>query len=132
MSQSQGNLNNQSEPCLTARQIFDQLIAGKAVRIPPDETLANQLKNHLNVLKSRHRKLFSSLGLDSISSVISVQFVDAIRIPPDEGSPDYEPNKILGIPAYYEIKLVAPKKRRHYPAFVIQEENNNNEQSNTI
>lgn len=97
---------------LTAKQIFKQLLSGLVVKIPPDESLANQLKNHLNVIKSREKKLFLSLGLDFTSSIISVKFIDAVILTEAK----------LIIAPYYSITLMAPKVRRKYTVFSIQQQ----------
>lgn len=93
---------------LTARNIFDRIVKGQTVRLPNDPVLVDQLKNHLNVIKSREKKLFESLGLDFLSSVISVTKLHGSDIS-------------TGPFECYEIKLKAPKKRRTYSVFSIQE-----------
>lgn len=97
---------------LTAREIFNRIVKGQTVRIPNDPGLAQQLKNHLNVIKSREKKLFESLQLDFISSVVSVEI-----FPPQQIGEKYI------VAGYCEIKLVAPKKRRKYTTFLIHEPN---------
>lgn len=98
---------------LSAREIFNRILKGAVVRIPNDPVLAKQLQNHLNVIKSREKRIFSDLGLDFTSSVIKI-------IPQPEVPVNACGDPIFPI-QYYEIKLVAPKKRRKYPAFVIQD-----------
>lgn len=99
---------------LSAREIFKRILKGEVVRIPNDATLAAQLKNHLNVIKSREKKLFTSLGLDWISAVLKFSDVTA-PIPA---------NCFSGLTGYtivaIDISLTAPKQRRKYPAFTIQ------------
>lgn len=115
---------------LSAREIFNRIVKGQVVRIPNDAVLAHQIKNHLNVIKSREKKLFTSLGLDFLSSVVCVEKTN---------KPIYYGNNGLEIPShlgqvipceeifktetmyYYEVKLTAPKKRRKYSVFSIQE-----------
>jgi len=99
---------------------------GQIVRIPNDPVLAKQLHNHLNVIKSREKKLFLDLGLDFISSVISVQEWKQIPNRKFEAS-ELILSEVIG----YEIKLVAPKKRRTYPAFVVKENNGSEVLPNT-
>lgn len=96
---------------LSAREIFNRILKGAVVRIPNDPVLAKQLQNHLNVIKSREKRIFSDLGLDFTSSIISVEF---------RGTVINEVAKTVSL-GHYEIKLIAPKKRRKYPAFVIQD-----------
>lgn len=118
----------QKQEGLTAKQIFDKIIKGQTVRIPNDPILANQLKNHLNVIKSREKKLFASLGLDFVSSVISVKLVidskelsdlfrEAENISAGQIFRTKKPTE-----SYYQISLIAPKTRRKYPAFSIEQE----------
>lgn len=91
---------------LTAREIFNRIVKGQVVRIPNDPGLAKQLYNHLNVIKSREKRIFADLGLDFISSVISVE----------PFGKHLNPETFDG----FEIKLIAPKKRRKYTTFIIQ------------
>lgn len=119
---NQGNSETPNLAGLTARQIFEKIVKGHTVRIPNDPILANQLKNHLNVIKSREKKYFLDLGLDFISSVISVT---EIKEPFKLLNP--KDNSVLIIPGQfkylgYDIKLVAPKIRRKYTAFVIKDD----------
>lgn len=100
---------------LTAREIFNKIIKGQVVRIHNDPVLANQLKNHLSVIKSREKKLFASLGLDFVSSIISVTEHKEI---PNRKFDSQE--LILSETVGYDIKLVAPKQRRRYPVFLIE------------
>lgn len=118
--------NNTAARELTAREIFNRILKGETVRIPNDPVLAKQLQNHLNVIKSREKKVFLDLGFDFISSVISVEFKEEPVGKPREIIPTNNPSQIFRTPKqfYYEIKLVAPKKRRTYPAFVIKNEEN--------
>jgi len=96
---------------LSARAIFNRIVKGQIVRIPNDPVLANQLKNHLNVIKCREARVFRDLGLDFISSVISVvQFLQLTEVGNYEG---------------YEIKLIAPKKRKKYSVFIVKDEQPN-------
>lgn len=102
---------------LTARQIFDKILKGGVVRIPNDSVLADQLYKHLNVIKSREKKLFSDLGFDFTASVIRIiAFCDVSEL------------DIIG----YDISLSAPKKRRTYPAFVIKEKENGSDSGTTV
>lgn len=109
---------------LSAREIFNKIVKGCVVRIPNDALLAKQIHNHLNVIKSREKKIFSDLGLDFISSVISVEKITLYK------GVKTEHGQIIPMPLLqpfteaYEIKLIAPKKRRTYPTFSIQEEPN--------
>lgn len=123
---------------LTVREIFKRILDGQVVRIPNDPIAAEQLKNHLNVIKSREKKLFLDLGLDFISSIISVTEVKSpqayiydpktikpedltskiFRTLPEAAIPIPNSIQVIG----YEVKLVAPKKRRTYTAFVIKNE----------
>lgn len=87
---------------LTAREIFNRIVKGQVVRIPNDPVAAQQLKNHLNVIKSREKRIFADLGLDFLSSVVSV-----LSTPEQDA---------------FEVKLIAPKKRRKYTTFLINHE----------
>lgn len=128
---------------LTVREIFKRILDGQVVKIPNDPVAAEQLKNHLNVIKSREKKLFLDLGLDFISSIISVTEVksppqylyDPSKINPDQITEAITADQFvklghlaaIEIPKTaqivgYEVKLVAPKKRRTYTAFVIKNE----------
>jgi hypothetical protein len=51
--------------------------------------------------------LFKSLGLDFVSSVVKIELHDIII---DEIKKEINP-------AHYEVKLIAPKNRKTYPAF---------------
>ena len=61
---------------LTARQIFDRLVKDGITRVqipkeqPFDYQQAAQLFGHLNVIKSRDKKVFKSLGFEHINAVI--------------------------------------------------------------
>lgn len=90
---------------LSARQIFDRITKGETVRIGNDPVIADQLKNHLNVIKSREKKFFLDHGLDFISSTISVLCIVSPTGPET---------------THYEIKLIAPKKRKTFTAFVVK------------
>jgi len=103
---------------LTAREIFNRIVKGQTVRIPHDPVLANQLKNHLNVIKCREAKVFRDLGLDFISSIISVVAIETPQF-------IYDPKNPINCIAHYEIKLIAPKKRRKYSVFIIKNEESN-------
>lgn len=134
---NQGTKDQQSS--LTAREIFNRILAGEVVKIPNDPQLVEQLRNHLNVIKSRDKKLFKSLGLDFTASVIKIEFKElptAFIYDPKIINPE-ELNKTVGcmqflpreaqpitiIPSgFYEIKLVAPKIRKRYPVFTIEED----------
>lgn len=107
---------------LTAREIFNRIVKGQVVRIPNDPALAKQLYNHLNVIKSREKRIFADLGLDFISSVISVEFVEKPINKPGQVIPTNNPLHIFRTPKefFFEVKLIAPKKRRKYTAFIIQ------------
>lgn len=103
---------------LTAREIFNRIVKGQVVRIPNDPGLAKQLYNHLNVIKSREKRIFADLGLDFISSVISVtHFKKAGDWIKSESNPEIN---IQLFDEWYEVKLIAPKKRRKYTTFIIQ------------
>ena len=69
----------------------------------------------MNVIKSREAKLFRDLGLDFTSSIISVTQSPVVIN-------DLQ-KTITG--GYYEIKLIAPKKRKTYPAFVVKKDEPN-------
>ena len=69
------------------------------------------MENHLNVIKSREKKLFSSLGLDFTSSVIRFNHVIESTEPV--------------LVDYYEISLEAPKKRKTFPLFEIKKPDDN-------
>lgn len=108
-------MNNLPQPVekeLTAREIFNRIVKGQVVRIPNDPVLAKQLYNHLNVIKSREKRIFADLGLDFISSVVSVEFI----------ATQVDESKKTITPAHHVVKLVAPKKRRKFTAFVINDE----------
>lgn len=96
-----------SSTTLSAKEIFDQISKGQTVKIPNDPILASQLYKHLNVIKSRTKKLFKELGLDFPTTIVSV-------IPQQ----DQQTQQI-----YYDIKLEAPKEYRKYTAFVLEESN---------
>lgn len=93
---------------LTAKEIWEQISKGQTVKIPNDPALAVQLYKHLNVIKSRTKKLFKSLGLDFAASIVSV-----------------EPERAFGIPTEtivgFQIKLIAPKEYKKYAAYVVPE-----------
>ena len=91
---------------LSAREIFNRILKGEVIKIPNDPVLARQLKNHLNVIMSRERKLFNSLDLDFPSAIIKVSFQETYHI--------------SNLERYYEISLTAPKKRRKYPLFAVE------------
>ena len=115
---TQGNQGNPDDgKGLTAKEIFDKIIKGEVVNLPNDPVLARQLLTHLQVIKSREKKLFASLGLDFTSSIVSVDPV--YYYPADQ---KFDPNGQLSIITHFEVKLIAPKKRRTYPAFTIQNE----------
>jgi hypothetical protein len=101
---------------LSAREIFNRIIKGHVVRMSSDLTTAMQLKNHLNVIKSREKKLFVSLGLDFISSIVSVK----------------PTAPAIGAIMLWEFKLDAPKQRRKFSVFTINSEQQTNEQPNTV
>lgn len=101
-----------SQEGLTARQIFDKLLKGEQVVIPTIESdVIAQLKNHLQVIKSRDKKVFKSLGLDFTSAVIATVEVPVVI---------NEAEKKI-IPAHTIFKLNAPKLRKRYPvSFTIK------------
>jgi hypothetical protein len=116
--QEKSSENNQEQLReLTAKQIWNRILKNETVRIPNDPILAKQLFNHLNVIKSREKELFLSLGFDFISTVISVTEYKEI---PNRKFSDSE--MILSETIGYDIKLVAPKIHKKYPAFVISKE----------
>jgi hypothetical protein len=121
------NLPTGVEKELSAREIFNRIVKGQVVRISNDPVLAKQLLNHLNVIKSREKRIFADLGLDFISSVISVVEIKSPPlkvINPDQevDAPDYIELRGSEKVIAYEVKLIAPKKRRKYTAFVIDNE----------
>lgn len=126
---NQAELNKE----LSAREIWNRILKGEIVRIPNDPIVASQLKNHLNVIKSREKKLFLDLGLDFISSVISVECVPIVQYFDEQKQAwlDTKPGQALPLPIchkaidLYEVKLIAPKKRNKYSCFVIKEEQEN-------
>lgn len=129
---TQGTEGKQQSQGLSAREIFKRILAGQVVRIPHDEVLARQLQNHLNVIKSREKKLFASLGLDFTSSTISVKLIslpfhiatgEILDGKPGEAIPvqnvaDYSPKY------FFEISMSAPKSRKCYPVFALENKNN--------
>ena len=90
-------LEKQEEFSLTARQIFDQLREGKIVRLSIPKYDAELLFSYLNVIKSREKKLWTSLGIEFDMMIIKLTFTS-----------DY---------AIYELKKPDPKRR--YPVFAI-------------
>lgn len=132
--QALAELSQQQEKELSAREIFNKILKGQTVQIPNDPIAADQLKNHLNVIKSREKKLFLDLGLDFISSVISVTEIKSPNkylydpsIVKEIGSREIfrtpYPQEIQGteVTIGYEVKLVAPKKRRTFTTFTVKE-----------
>lgn len=105
---------NTESASLTAREMFDILLAGKKVAViahcEQDPDLI-KLLNHLNVVKCRSRKVYESLGLAWENSIIQIK----------------PPMAQLKANEQAIISLTIPNPPRKYGAFIILE----NDESNT-
>lgn len=96
---------------LSAKAIFNSLMQKKTVRIPIE--FKEQLLNHLNVIKSREQKLFKSLGLDYVASIIQAEKIYG----PNSKSEIKEP-----IIVAYDFTLIPKPEVKRYPVFQIEEQ----------
>lgn len=117
---------------LSAREIFNRIVKGQVIRIPNDPELASQLFNHLNVIKSREARIFRDLGLDFISSIISIEPIQLpsehsidLPIKPGQLIPIADESFPIQMDCYYEIKLKAPKIKKKYPSFIVKKDEPN-------
>lgn len=58
---------------LTVREMFEQLLKNKKVTLLLSFSDADNLFSHLNVIKSREKKLFESLGFDFERKILRMQ-----------------------------------------------------------
>lgn len=86
------------EKDLTANEIYELLLQGKKVQIPISEKEIANLLNHLNVIKSRDKKLKEDLQLDWERAIISTVFVT---------------------PNFCEFSLIKPNPNKLYHSYVI-------------
>lgn len=64
-------MDSQQDIRLSAREIFNKILQGNVVSLPPLDPLSfSRLESHLNSIRSYDKKLFESLGLEFTKKVI--------------------------------------------------------------
>lgn len=91
-----------NEKDLTANEIYELLLQGKKVRVPGPNGIA-QLLSHLNVIKSKDKKLKEDLQLDWERAIIRTAFVD----------PEFKSETLI------EFSLDKPTEQQKYHSYVI-------------
>lgn len=92
---------------LTAREMFDLLVQGKKVAMTTTKKNCPEIRmiiNHLNVIKSRSKRIFDDLGLIFENTIVKTFPADYREL--EEGFT-------------VEIFLVPPDKQRKYSAYII-------------
>lgn len=87
---------------LTARDIYEQIKAGKEVTLAISASEADQLRSHLSVIKSQEKTLWTDLGIEFMNKVLRVE-------------------QLQGLPIHFTFSLSNPLKNKRFTVFSITE-----------
>lgn len=106
---------------LTAKEIFNTIMRGERVYLPTrDFVIIENLKNHLNVLKSQAKKTFKELGFEFKNSVIKIDnYIREIKLKQVGNGVPENSFIIREEDTWSVVYLVAAKPSQKYSTFII-------------